>query len=83
MIAALLTSIAAMPQLMKSCKRNSTKSLSWWTMCLRIIAASCWMTHGYFIEDLATIISGCCVSTWEIFIIGCKIRDKYCVNDED
>ena len=83
-IAATLTSIAAMPQLIKSLKKNSTNDLSWWTIVLRIISAGCWTTHGYFfIEDLATILSGCCIMTWETLILICKIRDKYCIHNEN
>ena len=66
LIAAVFTTVAGLPQLIKSWKLKETKDISLWMYILNCIGVSLWLVYGIFIKDLPVIFA----NTITLAIVG-------------
>lgn len=66
-IAPLLSSVMHLPQLFKTMKHKSVRDVSFYTIALLLIVEILWLVHGWFIDDLALMLSGMA----QVFCVSC------------
>jgi len=74
LIAGTLTSLAAIPQLVKTLKTRHVRDLSIWQPLLLTIGVALWMIYGILINDLPLIIANITPLLCNALLIGMKIR---------
>jgi len=74
-VAAILSSVAAAPQLCKVMAPNSTKDLSFWTILIHFIAAILWAVYGFLIESFILFIECILVALLYVLILLAMFRD--------
>ena len=57
-LAPLVNCVQLLPQLVRTYQTKHVKDLSLWSLLLILFTNILWFTHGYFIQDMALIISG-------------------------
>lgn len=73
-IAAFLTIIAPLPQVIKAIKTKSTKDISMLSIFFYIVILSLWTIYGLYINDLPIILGdGTPIIFW-VAIIGLKLK---------
>ncbi len=65
-IAAIFTTFAFLPQVIKVIKEQDTKSLSLGMCTLQFIGVSLWLTHGVLIKDAPLVIA----NTFTVLFLG-------------
>jgi MtN3 and saliva related transmembrane protein len=81
LVAGVLTTIAYLPQLIKTWKSKSAEDLSWSmliTLCVGIIL---WLVYGVIVRDIPLIAANIVTFAFAIVILILKIRYK--PNDSD
>jgi len=73
--AAILSSVAAAPQLYKVMTPNSTKDLSFWTILIHFIAAILWAVYGFLIQSIILFIECILVALLYVLILLAMFRD--------
>ncbi len=74
-LAALLTSLSYVPQVLKALPRGSTTDLSLKTLGILTAGLSVWIVYGVLKSDWVIILgngTGACLSTT---VLACKVRD--------
>lgn len=74
LIAGTLTSIAAIPQVVKTLKTRHVRDISIWQPLLLAFGVSLWMIYGILINDLPLIIANVIPLLCNIVLTGMKIR---------
>jgi MtN3 and saliva related transmembrane protein len=72
--AAFFTSIAWIPQVMKTFRTKSTRDISLHLMLVVSIGLSLWLIYGILLEDVAIIISNSVQVPMTYWLLGMKIR---------
>ena len=76
-VAAFLSTTAAIPQLVKVRKRHTTKDLSWGTMLLHLFSAVLWAIYGFMISSTILFIECVIVSVIYVLIWSAMLRDYF------
>lgn len=81
LIAGLITSIAALPQVFKTWRTRHVRDLSIWQPLLLSIGVALWMFYGMLIDDTPLIVANIIPLLCNLFLTAMKIR--YNGNDSE
>jgi len=73
-IAAFLTTISFLPQVIKIYKTKNTRDLSLWTFVIFLVGVCCWLLYGILIGEVPVIIANLMTMVLIIYIIIMKLR---------
>lgn len=73
-VAGTLTSIAAIPQLVKTLKTRHVRDISVWQPLLLSFGVGLWMVYGILISDLPLIVANITPLICNVILTGMKIR---------
>ena len=73
-IAGILTSLAAIPQVIKTLKSRHVRDISIWQPLLVTIGVALWMIYGILIRDLPLIIANIIPLVCNAVLTGMKMR---------
>lgn len=76
LIAGALTSIAALPQLLKVLKTKNTEDLSALTLIILISGLSLWVWYGLIKDELPIILSNAFAVVLNLILLFCKLTFK-------
>jgi len=76
LIAGALTSIAALPQLLKVLKTKNTKDLSAMMLVILISGLSLWVWYGFINDELPIILSNAFAVLLNMVLLFCKLTFK-------
>lgn len=74
LVAGLLTSIAAIPQVIKTLKTRHVRDISIWQPLLLAFGVALWMVYGILINDLPLIVANITPLICNVVLTGMKIR---------
>jgi len=74
LVAGTLTSIAAIPQLVKTLKTRHVRDISIWQPLLLAFGVGLWMVYGILINDLPLIVANITPLICNVILTGMKIR---------
>jgi MtN3 and saliva related transmembrane protein len=74
MIAGTLTSIAAIPQVVKTVRSRHVRDISIWQPLLLAFGVALWMMYGILIHDVPLIVANITPLICNIILTGMKIR---------
>ena len=77
MLAALLTTISFVPQLVKAWRTRSTHDISLWMFSLFCTGIILWLIYGFLISSLPVIIANICTIILAGSILVLKIKFEY------
>ena len=77
-IAGALTSVAALPQVVKTVRTRSTRDLSVWQPLLLTVGVGLWMYYGYSIKDMPLITMNILPLGANAILLAMKIKEKQC-----
>lgn len=69
-----LTSLAAIPQVVKTMRTGHVRDISIWQPLLLAIGVALWMIYGILINDLPLIIANIIPLICNVLLTGMKIR---------
>ncbi|MBV5341351.1 MAG: SemiSWEET family sugar transporter [Deltaproteobacteria bacterium] len=73
-VAGILTSIASIPQVIKTLKSRHVRDISIWQPLLLAFGVGLWMAYGFLINDLPLILANITPLICNIVLTGMKIR---------
>jgi MtN3 and saliva related transmembrane protein len=73
-VAGILTSIASIPQVIKTLKSRHVRDISIWQPLLLAFGVGLWMAYGFLINDLPLILANITPLICNIILTGMKIR---------
>jgi MtN3 and saliva related transmembrane protein len=73
-VAGILTSIASIPQVIKTLKSRHVRDISVWQPLLLAFGVGLWMVYGILISDLPLILANITPLICNIVLTGMKIR---------
>ena len=74
LVAGTLTSVAAIPQLIKTIKSRNVRDISIWQPLLLAFGVALWMFYGILISDVPLIVANIVPLLCNIVLTGMKIR---------
>jgi MtN3 and saliva related transmembrane protein len=74
LVAGTLTSVAAIPQLIKTLKTRHVRDISVWQPLLLAFGVALWMIYGILINDLPLIVANITPLICNAVLTGMKIR---------
>lgn len=74
LVAGTITSLAAIPQVIKTLKSRHVRDISIWQPLLLTIGVALWMIYGILIHDLPLIIANITPLVCNALLTGMKIR---------
>lgn len=74
LVAGLLTSIAAIPQVIKTLQTRHVRDISIWQPLLLAFGVALWMLYGILINDFPLIIANITPLICNVVLTGMKIR---------
>ena len=74
LVAGTLTSIAAIPQVIKTLKTRHVRDISVWQPLLLAFGVALWMMYGILIDDLPLIVANITPLICNVVLTGMKIR---------
>ena len=74
LVAGTLTSIAAIPQVIKTLKTRHVRDISIWQPLLLAFGVALWMVYGILINDLPLIVANITPLICNVVLTGMKIR---------
>jgi MtN3 and saliva related transmembrane protein len=78
LVAGTLTSIAAIPQVVKTLRTRHARDISIWQPLLLAFGVALWMVYGMLIHDLPLMLANIIPLICNILLVGLKIYyDKY------
>ena len=85
LVAGTLTSIAAIPQVIKTLRTRHTRDISIWQPVLLSVGVALWMVYGILIRDMPLILANIIPLVCNLLLTGMKLRfrdngDLYCNN---
>lgn len=81
LLAGLLTSIASLPQVVKTWRSRHVRDLSIWQPLLLSLGVALWLVYGMLIRDLPLILANITPLVCNLLLTGMKIR--YARNDRE
>ncbi len=81
LVAGLLTSIASLPQVIKTWKSRHARDLSIWQPLLLSVGVALWLIYGMLISDVPLILANITPLVCNLLLTAMKIRFK--PNDPD
>ena len=72
--AAIVTSIAFMPQVIKTWKTKNTKDISLGMYVLFCLGVSSWLIYGLLLQELPIILANAATLSMALIILALKIR---------
>jgi len=83
LVAGTLTSIAAIPQLVKTLRTRHARDISIWQPLLLAIGVALWLIYGVLIHDLPLVLANIVPLICNIMLTILKVhyRNNDCVND--
>jgi MtN3 and saliva related transmembrane protein len=76
MMAGILTSVAALPQVVRTVHTRSTNDLSLWQPVLLTIGVGLWMAYGINIGDIPLITMNILPLGANLLLVGMKLRES-------
>ena len=73
-VAGILTSIASIPQVIKTLKSRHVRDISVWQPLLLAFGVGLWMAYGFLINDLPLILANITPLICNIVLTGMKIH---------
>jgi len=73
-VAGILTSFAAIPQVIKTLRSRNVRDISIWQPLLLAFGVALWMTYGFLINDLPLILANIIPLVCNVALTGMKIR---------
>ncbi|NTV50664.1 MAG: SemiSWEET transporter [Geobacteraceae bacterium] len=74
LVAGSLTSVAAIPQVIKTLKTRHVRDISIWQPLLLAFGVALWMIYGILINDLPLIVANIIPLICNVILTGMKIR---------
>lgn len=74
LLAGTLTSIAAIPQLVKTLRTRHARDISIWQPLLLSVGVALWMVYGIIIDDLPLILANIIPLLCNALLTGLKLR---------
>lgn len=74
LVAGTLTSIAAIPQVIKTLKTRHVRDISIWQPLLLAFGVALWMVYGILINDFPLIVANITPLICNVLLTGMKIR---------
>lgn len=74
LVAGMLTSIAAIPQVIKTLKTRHVRDISVWQPLLLAFGVALWMVYGILINDFPLIVANITPLICNVLLTGMKIR---------
>ncbi len=74
LVAGMLTSIAAIPQVIKTLKTRHVRDISIWQPLLLAFGVALWMVYGILINDFPLIVANITPLICNVVLTGMKIR---------
>ena len=74
LVAGTLTSIAAIPQVIKTLRTRHTRDISIWQPVLLSVGVALWMVYGLLIRDLPLILANIIPLVCNLLLTGMKLR---------
>lgn len=75
-IAACLTTLASIPQVIKVIQTKNTEGISLGMYIMQVVGVFLWLLHGIIIQDLPLIVANAITFVLAATILGYKIRYK-------
>lgn len=75
-LAGILTSVAAMPQVVKTIKTGSTRDLSLWQPALLSVGVALWLVYGLQIGDVPLVVMNILPLGANIALTAMKLREN-------
>ena len=76
LVAGTLTSIAAIPQLVKTLRTRHARDISIWQPLLLAIGIALWLIYGILIHDMPLILSNIVPLACNVMLTILKLRDR-------
>jgi MtN3 and saliva related transmembrane protein len=76
MVAGSLTSVAALPQVVKTVRTGRTNDLSLWQPVLLTVGVGLWMAYGINIGDIPLITMNILPLGANLLLVGMKLRES-------
>jgi len=73
---AIMTTLAFLPQTIKTIKHKQTKDLSFWMYLIFTLGISCWFVYGLLINSLPIILANIVSFGFSFTILMLKIKYK-------
>lgn len=74
LVAGTLTSIAAIPQLIKTLQTRNVRDISVWQPILLSLGVALWMLYGFLIKNMPLILANITPLICNVILTGMKIR---------
>lgn len=74
LVAGTLTSIAAIPQLIKTLQTRNVRDISVWQPVLLSLGVALWMLYGFLIKNMPLILANITPLICNVILTGMKIR---------
>ena len=74
MVAGFITSVAAIPQVVKTLRIRHTRDISIWQPLLLSAGVALWMVYGMLINDLPLILANIVPLICNIMLVGLKLH---------
>jgi MtN3 and saliva related transmembrane protein len=74
LVAGIFTSVAAIPQLVKTMQTRNVRDISIWQPLLLVFGVALWMIYGILINDLPVILANITPLICNIALTGMKIH---------
>lgn len=78
LVAGTLTSVAAVPQVVKSLRTRHTRDISIWQPLLLAVGVALWMVYGILIGDLPLILANIVPLLCNLILCGLKLYYDRC-----
>jgi MtN3 and saliva related transmembrane protein len=79
LVAGTITSVAAIPQVIKTLRTRHARDISIWQPLLLAIGVALWMVYGMLIHDLPLILSNIVPLLCNVLLCGLKVHyDRHC-----
>ena len=76
LIAGVLTTIAYLPQLIKTCQTKSAHDLSWSMLIVLCTGIILWLVYGFYVQDIPIIAANIVTFIFASMILILKIKYK-------
>jgi len=74
LVAGTLTSVAAIPQVIKTLRSRNVRDISVWQPLMLAFGVALWMMYGFLINDLPLILANIIPLVCNVALTGMKIR---------
>lgn len=78
--AGIITSVAALPQVVKTIRTRSTRDLSLWQPMLLTVGVTMWMVYGFMIGDVPLQLMNVLPLCGNVTLLVMKLREDRSVN---